>query len=120
MQRIEIEIPLPPHPKQRPRAGKGRSVFKPAKSRAFEKEVALHVKGQLLGRPPITGPVRVSIECSKHGAKLVIEELPASKKSKLRGDVDNYQIVSGRHEQDRISRRQAGRGTGRDEGLIQT
>jgi len=90
MQRIEIEIPLPPHPKQRPRAGKGRSVFKPAKSRAFEKEVALHVKGQLLGRPPITGPVRVSIECSKHGAKLVIEELPASKKSKLRGDVDNY------------------------------
>lgn len=87
---IQVIIPVRPVPKGRPRIGRGGHAFTPQKTRDFESVVSSYMKAAMIGRAPLQGPVRATIQAHIGGIVATFEEIRDHAGSTLRGDVDNY------------------------------
>lgn len=91
-ERIEVEIPVVPRVKGRPRTftdedGESHTVT-PSKTKANAEVVKLWMMANR-GRGLITGPVAVRIELYKDRSIVMVESVEAPPRV-LRGDLDNY------------------------------
>jgi Holliday junction resolvase RusA-like endonuclease len=84
---IKFEIPIPPVPKARARITRF-GAYTPGQTKAFENQVALHVK-KLHSGPPFNTPMRVYIEC--HVKRPLKPQKHCRTYPAMRPDVDNFQ-----------------------------
>jgi Holliday junction resolvase RusA-like endonuclease len=80
-----------PVTKGRPRLGRRRKAYTPARTIAYEKLVAQQWDEQNEGLEPLTGPLGVEFVIGSEGVEIEIWELEAGCRPKyVTGDMDNY------------------------------
>ena len=81
-----------PTTKGRPRLGRRRRAYTPARTIAYEKLVADQWDEQNAGVEPLTGPVGVRFIIGSEGVEVEVWELEQSARPKyVTGDIDNYE-----------------------------
>lgn len=88
MRQHTLRFERKPKAKERPRLGRRRKAFTPETTLEWERALA-----QAWDGPYFEGPVAVDIEYHKDHVVITVTELPEERKSKLRGDVDNYEKI---------------------------
>lgn len=86
MRSVQIKVPYPPRTKGRPRMTRGGRAYTPKETLEAEHAIADTVCAD--AHEPFHGPVEVRIRYYKDHQTITITE--RARKSKLRGDVDNY------------------------------
>lgn len=80
-----------PKAKERPRLSRNGKIYTPKATLEWERDLAEAWKS--LGVEVIKGPVHLETMFGRDYVTIAVTELPESARSKLRGDIDNYQKI---------------------------